>query len=93
MGYGPGKRREQRMERGKGRGKRRGRGRQWRKGRGREMVMEKNCYTNPRGRGYHSCCCFAVAEGNVRGSLGHRGLTGAGIYTAESIAHRVNFVK
>jgi len=39
-----------------------------------------------------SCLRFAVAEGNVRSRLGHRGLTGAGIVRVGSIARQRNLL-
>ena len=42
---------------------------------------------------YLSCCCFAVAEGNVWDRLRHRGLTRAGIFRAGCIACRGNFLR
>ena len=88
---GPRKGREQRMGRGNGRQLRmeRGKGR----GRGREMVKGKVLLNEPQGEMISLMPLLCSCRGNVRGRLGHGGLTGAGMFRAGSIARRVNVLR
>jgi len=86
-----GKGREQRMERGMGRRLKTGGGKG--RGMGRETVKGTVLMNKPQEEMILSCHCFAVAEGDVRGRLGHGGLTKADTFRAGSITCRVNFLR